>query len=551
MHDNDQLGPQLAALEARFRERLNKELETLKQLAARLPAGGPDADAALLEVRDRLHKLAGSAGTFGYGELGSRCRELETQAQNEIDRAGGSNQAALNALAVATQHLHVLLQRNQQGQDKAQPQPLSAGTSLGSGGRHIGLLIADSALAQQMSQTLTSFGYQVSLFRRQAELGEATARLDALVVDTSPHGYNMLLQAPFADNTTEAPPLLVISSQDDFISRLQAVRAGARGFFTKPVDLPSLESRLERCFNNHLGGPFRVLVVDDDAELATRYQLVLSNNGMLVETAFDPNLLLEKMHNFLPDVVLMDINMPDYNGPELAQVIRLNDDWLRVPIVYLSAETNAERQMSALLKAGDDFITKPISDNALLTTVYARAQRARMVSEALARDSLTGLLKHADIKEQVEIEVERARRSQQPMTVAMIDIDHFKSVNDQYGHAVGDNVIRGLSNLLRQRLRKVDRLGRYGGEEFVAVLPNCATSDAWLILEEIREAFHALQFSSGNQSFYCSFSAGISGCVAPEWECDHLLEHADRNLYRAKHAGRNQIIGPAQRNSAD
>ena len=110
------------------------------------------------------------------------------------------------------------------------------------------------------------------------------------------------------------------------------------------------------------------------------------------------------MRRFQPDVVMMDVNMPDYSGPELAQIIRLNDEWLRVPIIYLSAETDVQQQMAALIKAGDDFITKPISDSALLTAVYSRAQRARRVSQALARDSLTGLLKHADIKDQLDLE---------------------------------------------------------------------------------------------------------------------------------------------------
>jgi diguanylate cyclase (GGDEF)-like protein len=547
MSKQSRMDSQLAALEAKFRERLSNELADMATLGAQLQSSSRAEPQLVTDLRDRLHKLAGSAGTFGYTELGSRCRELEQQAQSQLER-DMSDHKALDALAIATQHLHMLLQRSTPAPQ--QTQTLSTALRRDTDGRHIGLLIEEQPLAQQMSKTLTSFGYQVSLYRSQAQLAN-DQKLDALIVDTSPSGYNMLLQSPFPERDGTAPPLLIISSQDNFISRLQAVRAGACGFFTKPVDLPSLESRLERSFNTNSGGPFRVLIIDDDAELAARYQLVLGNNGMLVDTASDPNLLLDKMHSFMPDVVLMDISMPDYSGPELAQVIRLNDDWLRVPIVYLSAETNAKRQMNALLKAGDDFITKPISDNALLTTVYARAQRARMVSEALSRDSLTGLLKHADIKEQVDIEIERARRSKQPMAVAMIDIDHFKSVNDQYGHAFGDNVIRALSNLLRQRLRKVDRLGRYGGEEFVAVLPNCNTIDAWLILEEIREAFNALQFSTDQQSFCCSFSAGISGCEEPEWDCEELLDKADRQLYRAKHAGRNRICSDTKVASDD
>ncbi|MAG66036.1 MAG: diguanylate cyclase [Pseudomonadales bacterium] len=533
MPDNPQLQAQLAAIEARFRQRLDDELDTLDDLCAQLH----DDPSALRSLRDRLHKLAGSAGTFGYGELGRVARQLEQQAQTQLD-AKQPDAAVLTDLSSAGAQLRPLLKRDEQRQ--AQPQQLDAGISDEDRHRHVGLLIEEDDLASQMTQTLDSFGYQVTRLASPEALHTA-AQLDALIIDTSPPGSRLLSHPVFQQAPGQLPPLLIISSLDTFSSRLQAVRAGAVGFFTKPVDLPLLERRLERGFSSQQGGPFRVLIVDDDTELTARYQLVLSNAGIRVDTVSDANLLLDKMHKFIPEVVLMDLNMPEYSGPELAQVIRLDDDWLRVPIVYLSAETNAERQMSALLKAGDDFITKPISDSTLLTTVYARAQRARMVSDALARDSLTGLLKHADIKEQLELEAERAKRAQAPVSVAMIDIDHFKNVNDSYGHACGDNVIRALSNMLRQRLRKVDRLGRYGGEEFVAVLPGCNSDDAYQLLESIREAFNALQFSSGGQQFHCSFSAGISACEADAWADEELLERADRALYRAKQSGRNRL----------
>jgi diguanylate cyclase (GGDEF)-like protein len=196
--------------------------------------------------------------------------------------------------------------------------------------------------------------------------------------------------------------------------------------------------------------------------------------------------------------------------------------------------------MAALLKAGDDFITKPISDNALIAAVFSRAQRARSLSTALSRDSLTGLLKHTDIKEQVALEVQRSLRNGKPASLVMIDLDHFKQVNDQYGHAAGDNVIRSLANLLRQRLRRIDSLGRYGGEEFVAVLPDCTAEQARQIFDEIRQRFSALRFHTGSRSFSVSLSAGISetdGHSKPS----ALLERADQALYVAKHEGRNQV----------
>ena len=246
------------------------------------------------------------------------------------------------------------------------------------------------------------------------------------------------------------------------------------------------------------------------------------------------------MARFNPEVVLLDVHMPGCEGPELAQIIRFNDDWLRVPIIYLSAETDLSRQMQALLRAGDDFVTKPISDNALITSVFSRAQRARQLSNALARDSLTGLLKHADIKEQVSHEVARAIRSKQSVSVVMLDIDHFKQVNDNYGHPVGDNVIRALANLLRQRLRKIDSLGRYGGEEFLAVLPDCSTEHAKRIIDEIREHFQNLMFQAGNLEFHCSLSAGVAQSDA-DVSPGELLERADQALYKAKRGGRNQV----------
>lgn len=534
MHESQQLVAQLAALEERFRQRLHDELDELNHLADQLQ----NTPNALQDLRDRLHKLAGSAGTFGYAALGERCRELEQRAQAELDAQRRSS-AVLNSLAEATHHLNQLLEHTPD--TPTEHQRLDTPRTDERDQRHIGLLVADDQMREQLQRTLGSFGYQTSCFDNPTTLHQAD-HIDAMIVDTSPPGSTLLQDPIFRQRDAQSPPLLVISSQDNFTGRLHAVRVGAIGFFTKPVDLPMLESRLERCFNTLQGGPFRVLIIDDDTKLSARYALVLSSAGMMVDTLSDPHQLLDKMTAFSPEVVLMDLSMPQYSGPELAQVIRLNDDWLRVPIVYLSAEVNAERQMSALLKAGDDFITKPISDSALLTTVYARAQRARMVSEALARDSLTGLLKHADIKEQVEIEAERALRTRSPLTVAMIDIDRFKSVNDRYGHASGDSVIRALSNLLRQRLRKIDRLGRYGGEEFVAVLPGCSEDDAFSILDSIRQAFSAVQFSSAQgKPFNCTFSAGISSCMAPDWNSNALLDDADRALYDAKESGRDRI----------
>lgn len=123
----------------------------------------------------------------------------------------------------------------------------------------------------------------------------------------------------------------------------------------------------------------------------------------------------------------------------------------------------------------------------------------------------------------------------------MLDIDFFKKVNDSYGHAAGDNVIRALANLLRQRLRRIDSLGRYGGEEFLVVLPDCPPDQALRILDEIRQRFADLHFIADGQQFSVTLSAGIASTDDAPASADDLLDKADRALYTAKHGGRNQV----------
>lgn len=533
------LQEQLEQLEQQFGERLQADLADLCALASDLQQTRATASRrqVMLNIRERLHRLAGAAGTFGFAKLGEGARQLEQRADRWLDSTKPGTRAA-EAFARTLQQLA----SETPGQEREGTAELPEHHDEPAPGCRIYLMKADPVAGASMAVTLRNFGYLVSQWPNFAALEKAVADElpDALIVSVE-HDSEFEALAALQQGLEQPLPLLVIHDRADFASQLAAVRAGAQGFFVRPLDITQLENSLERCLDRQQGEPFRVLIVDDDVELATRYSLVLRNAQMQVQILSEPTHVLDTMRSFNPEVLLLDVNMPDCSGPELAQMIRLHDEWLRVTIIYLSAETDAHRQMAALLKAGDDFITKPISDNALVAAVYSHSQRARSLSTALARDSLTGLLKHADIKEQLALEVQRATRSGKPASVVMLDLDHFKGVNDTYGHAAGDNVIRALANLLRQRLRRIDSLGRYGGEEFVAVLPECSALQARRIFDEIRVRFAALNFKAGDSDeFRVSFSAGI-------YETDGhtasgvLLERADQALYAAKHNGRNQV----------
>ncbi len=233
--------------------------------------------------------------------------------------------------------------------------------------------------------------------------------------------------------------------------------------------------------------------------------------------------------------------MPAATGMELAKVIRQIDTYISIPIVFLSAETDKEKQLEAMKFGGDDFLDKSIKPEHLISTISTRVVRYRELRALMMRDGLTGLLNHTTIKERLEQEVLRADRNGLPLSYIMIDIDHFKKVNDTYGHPTGDRVLKSLSQLFTQRLRRTDIIGRYGGEEFAIILPNTSINNALGVMEELRNSFENIRHRSNEEEFSVTFSCGIASFDRFKTQSE-LNEAADKALYIAKREGRNQTI---------
>ena len=545
---------ELAALRDAYLARLPQEIVELNTLAADL--GQPaDARQRLDALHQRLHKLAGSGGTFGLADLSRQAQALESTVQGWLGSDGGAIEAGQQRdFAAAVAALADTLSQRVTSASSPLAGPAHEPTATDDGRRiQVWLVEDDVPLGETLARLLGQFGYDVRLFSRidAAESAASLARPDILVMDVmfTDEGVNAteaLLERP-AFKAMDCP-IVFISAFGDFESRVRAARLGVEGFLLKPIDVPRLVDRLERALEARLAAPYRVLIVDDDVDLAQHYRLVLAAAGMDVAVLNDPRALINTLSAFHPELVLMDLHMPDYSGPELATVIRHHDEWIGLPIVYLSAETDTEKQLQAMSRGADDFLSKPITDAHLAAAVKVRAERSRQLADLMSKDSLTGLLTHARIKDSLAVELARAQRSGKPLSVAMLDIDHFKLVNDTYGHAVGDRVIKALAHLLKQRLRKVDGIGRYGGEEFVVILPECDTQTAHRVIDDIRAHFGALRFQHEGQEFGSSFSAGVAGTTERSAASGaELLVVADETLYAAKHGGRNQarIAGAA------
>ena len=505
-----------------------------------------------LEVFKTLHRmthsLAGSGASFGFAAVSDVARILERLAKSIVETAApptGAQQSQitsyLEALKWTATEENQNIPVNKLGEyirKEHSPRP-------GGDNRLIFLVEDDQDLAQDLALQIGYFGYTVRIFPQLAGLKRAIDQTppgaivtDVIFSEGDLAGIETIAEIQQARETLI--PVIFISIRDDLTARLQAVRAGGCAYLTKPIDVGVLLDRLNLLTTNRTPEPHRVLIVEDDAPLAAHYAFILQQAGMDTTVVAAPMKMMQLLVDFSPDLILMDVYMDECDGRELASVIRQQDAYVGVPIVFLSRETDPNKQLAALHLGGDDFLTKPIGPEHLISAVKSRVERAQTLRSFMVRDSLTGLLNHTTTKRQLSIEVARARRRNAPLAFAMIDIDHFKSVNDTYGHITGDRILKNLSQLLPQRLRRTDVIGRYGGEEFAIVLPDTDGPTAVKVLDEIRAGFAQVRHQHEDTSFFVTFSCGIAGF--PDYETESVINEAtDRALYAAKREGRNRV----------
>jgi diguanylate cyclase (GGDEF)-like protein len=340
--------------------------------------------------------------------------------------------------------------------------------------------------------------------------------------------------------------VIFYADKDDFDLRLKTLRAGGEAFFQLPGDAYRLAEKIDALFNEREAEPYRVLIIDDDPEQLAYNSEVLTRAGMETSSTTDPSQVISLLVETRPDIMLMDMYMPLCTGPELAGIVRQNEAFAMIPIIFLSVERDFEKQISAIRRGGDEFLEKPIKPEHLVSSVGIRAERERAMRCFTERDYLTGFLNHSTLIERLANEVLRARRSGAEISFAKIDIDKFKEVNERYGHLTGDRILRNLSRLLSGRLRRTDIVGRYEGEEFGIILPGADCRFAARLMDELRESFGRLQHRFEEATFSVTLSGGIASYPDFVGHVD-MIEAADRALRKAKEEGRDRVVVESSR----
>lgn len=535
---------QLGELRAAYAKQLPEKLAQFEALwqTVHTAENGLDALSAMHYV---AHGLKGSGATFGFAALSNTAHLLEMFLKSLAQAKSMPTDEQRQQIEELLAELHQDATRPDTAEE---PAMLEQATLAGGGDSRLVYLVDDDvSMGEMLALQLGHYDYEVHFFEYPQQMREAALKklpgliiMDIVFPEGDYAGPEAIIE--FAQTSGLHVPVVFMSSRQDLLARLHAVRAGGAAYFTKPVDVSALVDKLDSMTSGVAPEPYRVLIVEDSAVLSAFYAFTLQQAGMVVQVVNEPLKLLEPLKDFMPELILMDMYMPEVNGMELARVIRQDAAFVSVPIVFLSGEKDLDKQFEAINLGVDDFLTKPIQPQHLILSAKSRIERYRILRSFMVRDSLTGLLNHTKTKEQLDIEFTRAMRHNRPLAFVMVDLDHFKSVNDTYGHPTGDRVIKSLSRLLRQRLRQSDVVGRFGGEEFAVILTETDAATAVKLMDEIREAFALIRQQSDDREFSITFSCGIATYPGAANSASELNSLADKALYEAKHGGRNRVF---------
>ncbi len=517
------------------------KLQEATQLLGHLSTDPADRQ-ALGDLLRRFHGFAGSGTTYGFPVVSENGIEAERECQKALDAGAGLTPSQL-------EHLRGLLSgiRNQFETGAPSPAAAEARRQHPQGGRDILVIDDDPDVLTMLRSLLEREGFSGRVARTRVEARNAIAERmpDGMIVDIllpDGSGYDLVSETRGRPHGEEIA-IVILSMKTGFLDKVEAIHCGADGYFEKPLDWEKLIRRLQHMLEKNRAEPARILSVEDDPSQAAFLQAVLVSAGYEVLGCPDPRRFESDLSAFRPDLVLMDLLLPGVSGHDLVRYLRQDERYATLPVLFLTTESQVEAQMKTLRAGADDHLIKPILPGLLLSAVAGRLERARFLRTLVSHDGQTRLLTHTAFLERARERVARRRRDpNRAMAWAMLDLDHFKAVNDRHGHPVGDGVLMTLAALLRRRLRQTDTIGRYGGEEFAILLDELEPVEAERLLSRLLEEFREIDFKSGDGStFRQTFSAGIAmleeGMSLETWR-----ENADTALYVAKSGGRNRVL---------
>ena len=447
------------------------------------------------------------------------------------------------------------------------------------------VLVVDDILAnvRLLEAKLTAEYFEVITAHNGAEALEAVARHkpDIVLLDIMMPGMDGLevCRRIKQDPTTQHVPVIIVTALDQAEDKVAGLEAGADDFLTKPVNDVALFCRLKslvrlkmltdelsqrsagsfgllsgRNYDVVKDEPWRIMVVDNCADLAERIGASLPEEHVLV-AADDPQHALFQVAEGNFELVVINLDLEGYDGLRICSQLRSLERTRQIPILIITDPDDNHRLLRALDMGVNDYLVKPMDRLELLARMKTQIRRWRYAQmlrnhvslsmELALTDSLTGFFNRRFLDQHVQPLAQRTIENGRPMSFLLLDVDHFKQVNDSFGHDVGDRVLKEVADRVRRCVRGADYPCRIGGEEFVVALPDSDLALAMKVGERIRRTVSAKPVVAGSHHVPVTISIGVASCENGEVEIAPALKRADKALYRAKHEGRNRVITDA------
>lgn len=595
-----------------FQASLAERIEVLERAIQPLQANNLHSEQRS-QLREVAHRLAGGLGTFGYARGSTLARSIECLLSQEIQ----FNEPQFRQFTQWLTELKQEIARPAVPPQPALPPPIAIASEA-----FVLMIDDDESFINALQEAAPIRGLRIEVMTDEALIWEqleqnppdiillnlhyaATPKAitpDTLLSDTLPSGAGTITSenklslenrlSLLRALKTQFPeiPVLTLAEHDQLNDRITVARLGSERYILKPASPDEVFEAIAQVLPQGSETEAKVLVVDDDAGMLKMLTALLQPWGLQVTTLSNPNQFWQVLTSTNPDVLLLDLEMPTFNGIELCQVVRQDSKYGDLPILVVTAHTNIDDIQQVFAAGADDFVGKPIVGPELVSRLMSRIERSRMQRQLLrfqreqfqtwqqrsTLDSLTQVANRRHFDEYLKREWHRLSREHAPLALILCDIDQFKTYNDRNGHQAGDDCLQQLAQIICNCIDpNRDLVARFGSDEFAIVLPNTSLNNALLIAEQIRQAIHATfavnhdfdktliaapaqnltkttidphanaqvaQVPSTHPSTHSSVtvSLGITGTVPVDYQFpSDLIAIADQALYAAKARGGN------------
>lgn len=520
----------LVSIESRNQRTIGPLLKTFKDVSrSRVLRMMVDAPRASTEPKLRrelerdAHKLKGSLGSFGFPRGTEIAARLETLLRTEQPGVSEITELCREILSQLEKDSEALV-------TQSADEPI------------VLLISSDEDLVIDLTAAASEQSIRTLVLTNASDVKEVvlSSSLTAVIVDLERNKEEGLQLIRFLVRGHVSRVVALTGGQDPQ-ALLEAAAAGAWRVVERTEQTPKILA-LTRPLSAE-GGQLRVLAVDDDPIVLAQLKNTLGSMGLNARGLLDPVQFWDELEAFTPDLVLLDVDMPRVGGLEICRALRASARWGELAIIMITGRDDHDTKFRVFRAGADDFIAKPFLEPELRQRVANRLGRSRVEREEAERDPLTGLLTRRKAVSTLRHLLGQSARSSLPMSFAIIDLDKFKSVNDTYGHATGDQVLKTSARFLQNAFRDGDVVARWGGEEMV--VGACRMSKDMMVhrLQRLLATVQGVEYQAPDGTrFTTSFSAGVAEFPGDGEEVNSLLEKADEALYRAKDEGRARVL---------